>query len=49
MDFDKTIPSKLIETVAVTIGTTVDYRPVNTDVAKKAASMITALLQKGKS
>ena len=49
MDFDNTIPSKLVEAIAANIGTTVDYRPVNTDGAKKVASMIIELLQKGKS
>jgi hypothetical protein len=49
MDFDNTTPSKLVETIAANVGTTVDYRPVNTDGAKKAASMIIELLQKEKS
>ena len=49
MDFDNTTPSKLVEAIAANIGTTVDYRPMNTDGAKKAASMIIELLQKGKS
>jgi hypothetical protein len=49
MDFDNTTPSKLVEAIAANVGTTVDYRPVNTDGAKKAASMIIELLQKEKS
>jgi len=49
MDFHNTTPSKLVEAIAANIGTTVDYRPVDTDGAKKAASMIIEILQKGKS
>ncbi len=49
MDFHNTTPSKLVEAIAANIGTTVDYRSVNTDGAKKAAYMIIEILQKGKS
>ncbi len=49
MDFDSTNPSRLVQAIAANIGASVDYRPLNTDGAKKAASMIIELLQEGKS
>jgi UDP-N-acetylglucosamine:LPS N-acetylglucosamine transferase len=44
MDFHRTSPSQLAEAIAANIGVPVNYRPVNTDGAKKAASMIIGLL-----
>jgi pimeloyl-ACP methyl ester carboxylesterase/UDP:flavonoid glycosyltransferase YjiC (YdhE family) len=44
MDFDRTSPSQLAEAIVANIGAPVNYRPVNTDGAKKAASMIIELL-----
>ena len=49
MDFDNTSPFQLAEAIASNMGASVDYRPVNTGGAKKAASMIIELLQKGDS
>ncbi|MFH1629475.1 MAG: alpha/beta fold hydrolase [Pseudomonadota bacterium] len=49
MDFDDTSPSELAEAIANNMGTSVNYAPVNTDGAKKAASMIIEVLQKGAS
>jgi UDP-N-acetylglucosamine:LPS N-acetylglucosamine transferase len=49
MDFDHTTSSRLGEAIAVHIGSPVKYKPVNTDGAAKAASMIINLLQKGRS
>jgi len=47
MDFDNTNPGDLAEAIEANMETSVKYRPVNTDGAKKAASMIIELLQKG--
>ena len=47
MDFDRTTPSQLAEAVAANIGGRVSYKPVATDGAKKAATMIVEVLQKG--
>ena len=47
MEFDHTSPSELADAIAANIGKTVDYKPVETDGAKKAASMILEILQKG--
>jgi pimeloyl-ACP methyl ester carboxylesterase/UDP:flavonoid glycosyltransferase YjiC (YdhE family) len=44
MDFDATDPKKLAKTIAASIGKPVNYQPVNTDGAQKAASMILGLL-----
>ncbi|MBL7177907.1 MAG: alpha/beta fold hydrolase [Desulfobacteraceae bacterium] len=49
MDFDGTSPSELAEAIRNNMGTSVNYAPVNTNGAKKAASMIIELLQKGES
>lgn len=47
MEFDHTSPSELAEAIAANIGRTVDYRPVETDGAQKAASMILEILHRG--
>jgi pimeloyl-ACP methyl ester carboxylesterase len=49
MDIDHTTSSGLAEAIAIHIGSPVKYKPVNTDGAAKAASMIIDLLQKGRS
>jgi UDP:flavonoid glycosyltransferase YjiC (YdhE family) len=49
MEFDHTSPSQLAEAVAVNLGAAVNYRPVNTDGAEKAAAMIIELLQQKRS
>jgi len=49
MDFDDTKPEDLAEAIEANMGRSVKYRPVNTDGAKKTASMIIELLQKGDS
>jgi pimeloyl-ACP methyl ester carboxylesterase/predicted glycosyltransferase len=47
MDFDDTNPSTLVEAIVANIGKPVDYRPVHTDGAQKAAAMILELISKG--
>ena len=47
MDFDATSPEDLAGVIAENIGKSVNYHPVNTDGAKKAASMILGILNKG--
>jgi pimeloyl-ACP methyl ester carboxylesterase/predicted glycosyltransferase len=47
MDFDETDPARLAETIATHIGKPVKYRPVDTDGAEKAASLILEVLNKG--
>jgi predicted glycosyltransferase len=49
MDFDATSPEDLAGVIAENIGKSVNYHPVNTDGAKKAASMILGILNKGDS
>ncbi len=49
MDFDATSPENLAGVIAENIGKSVNYHPVNTDGAKKAASMILGILNKGDS
>ena len=44
MDFDETDPAGLAQTIAANIGKPVNYHPVNTGGAQKAASMILGLL-----
>lgn len=44
MDFDNIDLSQLAEDIAANMDTSVNYRPVNIDVANKAASMIIELL-----
>lgn len=48
MDFDNTSPSQLAEAIITNIGAPVKYVSLNPDGAKRAASMIIELLQKGK-
>jgi len=48
MDFDNTSPSQLAEAIITNIGAPVKYVSLNPDGAKRAASMIMELLQKGK-
>jgi UDP-N-acetylglucosamine:LPS N-acetylglucosamine transferase len=47
MDFDDTSPEHLAEAIRANMDASVNYSPVNTDGAKKAASMIIEVLQKG--
>jgi pimeloyl-ACP methyl ester carboxylesterase len=49
MDFDSTSPEDLAGAIADNIGKSVKYHPVTTDGAKKAASMILGILNKGDS
>ena len=49
MDFDETDPARLAETIVENIGKSINYQPVNTDGAKKAASLILGVLKKGDS
>ena len=49
MDFDTTSPEDLTDAIAENIGKSVKYQPVNTDGAKRAASMILGILNKGDS
>ena len=47
MDFDDTGPSELAEAIISKIGKSISYKPVDTGGAKKAASMILGILNKG--
>ena len=47
MDFDDTGPSELAEAIIFNIGKSVSYQPVDTGGAKKAASMILGILNRG--
>ena len=47
MDFDATSPEILAGAIADNIGKSVNYQPVNTDGAKRAASMILGILHEG--
>jgi len=47
MGFDATDPAKLAETIIEHIGKTVNYRPINTNGAHNAASLILEVLNKG--
>jgi UDP:flavonoid glycosyltransferase YjiC (YdhE family) len=44
LDFDATTPSAIAEAIADEIGRDVDYRPVATDGAARAAAMLASLL-----
>jgi UDP:flavonoid glycosyltransferase YjiC (YdhE family) len=44
MDFDTSTPASIAEAIASEIGREVDYRPVETDGAARAASMLAELL-----
>ena len=48
MSFDDETPDTVAAAIAETIGTTVDYRPVETDGAARAAALIAPLLEEGK-
>jgi UDP-N-acetylglucosamine:LPS N-acetylglucosamine transferase len=47
MDYDESGPSELAEAIVTNIGKSVSYKAANTDGAKKAASMILGVLNKG--
>jgi pimeloyl-ACP methyl ester carboxylesterase len=49
MDFDATSPEDLALSISENIAKSVNYHPVNTDGAKKAASMILGVIDKGES
>jgi pimeloyl-ACP methyl ester carboxylesterase/UDP:flavonoid glycosyltransferase YjiC (YdhE family) len=49
MEFDTTSPKNLADAISENIKKIVNYQPVNTDGAKKAASMILDILDKGDS
>jgi pimeloyl-ACP methyl ester carboxylesterase/predicted glycosyltransferase len=44
LDYAETLPGPLAEAIAATIGASVDYRPVETDGAERAAAMLAGLL-----
>jgi UDP-N-acetylglucosamine:LPS N-acetylglucosamine transferase len=44
MDFDRETPETIAAAIAETIGRTVDYRPVETDGAARAAALIAPLV-----
>jgi hypothetical protein len=44
MDFDQSPPSAIAEAIAQEIGREVDYRPVETDGARRAAARIAEML-----
>jgi len=48
MDFDEETPDTIAAAIAETIGRTVDYRPVESDGAARAAALIAPLLEEGK-
>jgi UDP:flavonoid glycosyltransferase YjiC (YdhE family) len=48
MDFDSATPEVIAAAIAATIGREVDYRPVESDGAKRAAALIAPLLEEGK-
>jgi pimeloyl-ACP methyl ester carboxylesterase len=48
MDFEQETPDSVAAAIAETIGATVDYRPVETDGAARAAALIAPLLEEGK-
>lgn len=45
MDFDEATPELIAEAIAEEIGREVDYRPVETDGAARAAAKIAEVLQ----
>jgi pimeloyl-ACP methyl ester carboxylesterase/UDP:flavonoid glycosyltransferase YjiC (YdhE family) len=49
MDFDTTSPEDIADAITENIGKSVNYHSVNTDGAKRAASMILGILNKGDS
>jgi UDP-N-acetylglucosamine:LPS N-acetylglucosamine transferase len=48
MDFDDETPDTIAAAIAETIGQEVDYRPVESDGAARAAALIAPLLEEGK-
>jgi predicted glycosyltransferase len=48
MDFEHETPETIAAAIAETIGRTVDYRPVESDGAARAAALIAPLLEEGK-
>ena len=48
MDFERETPETIAAAIAETIGRTVDYRPVESDGAARAAALIAPLLEEGK-
>ncbi len=48
MDFENDGPGEIAAAIAETIGQTVDYRPVESDGAARAAALIAPLLEEGK-
>ena len=48
MDFERETPETIAAAIAETIGQTVDYRPVESDGAARAAALIAPLLEEGK-
>ena len=48
MDFDQETPETIAAAIAETIGREVDYRPVETDGAARAAALIAPLLEETK-
>jgi hypothetical protein len=47
MDFEQETPDSIAASIAETIGQTVDYRPVESDGAKRAAALIAPLIEEG--
>jgi hypothetical protein len=48
MDFEHETPETIAAAIAETIGREVDYRPVESDGAARAAALIASLLEEGK-
>jgi UDP-N-acetylglucosamine:LPS N-acetylglucosamine transferase len=48
MDFEQETPDSIAAAIAETIGATVDYRPVESDGAARAAALIAPLLEESK-
>ena len=48
LDFEQETPETIAAAIAQTIGREVDYRPVETDGAARAAALIAPLLEEGK-
>ncbi len=48
MDFDAATPETIAAAISETIGQEVDYRPVESDGAVRAAALIAPLLEEGK-
>jgi hypothetical protein len=48
MDFERETPETIASAIAETIGRTVDYQPVESDGAARAAALIAPLLEEGK-